>query len=237
MRRRARNSPPRLAAHCRWVSLSTEMLCTALEGVAVFMIVALPRYDSHWRCLDPGASFILSIFSSVSRSSGLPSCSLPSQGLEGPTKRPMTPCRGYDEWHNGLRPTALEGPAFAEGAAGVTASNARSTPALESLRLRMVRAGHARKLTALKKPAVASTPALTPRPQRLQWAWTWSRPCSSNAMDSAGRGITLELTGTQWQGAARRMLPRTACGALPLRVRVERPVRPQGHDNTLPPAE
>lgn len=37
--------------------------------------------------------------------------------------------------------------------------------------------------------------------------------------------LTLELTGTLRQGAARRMLPRTARGALPQRARVERPVR------------
>ena len=38
-------------------------------------------------------------------------------------------------------------------------------------------------------------------------------------------GLTSELTGTYRQGAARRMLPRTSRGALPVRVRVERPVR------------
>jgi hypothetical protein len=38
--------------------------------------------------------------------------------------------------------------------------------------------------------------------------------------------LTSELTGTQRHCAARRKLPRTACGAMPLRVRVERPVRP-----------
>lgn len=37
--------------------------------------------------------------------------------------------------------------------------------------------------------------------------------------------LTSELTGTHRPGAASRMLPRTACGALPVRVRVERPVR------------
>jgi hypothetical protein len=38
-------------------------------------------------------------------------------------------------------------------------------------------------------------------------------------------GLTSELTGRQWHCAARRMLRRTARGAMPLRVRVERPVR------------
>lgn len=36
-----------------------------------------------------------------------------------------------------------------------------------------------------------------------------------------------ELTGTGWQGAARRMIDHTARGALPLRSRVERPVKAQ----------
>lgn len=40
--------------------------------------------------------------------------------------------------------------------------------------------------------------------------------------------IRLELTCTHRQGATRRMLSRTACGALPVRVRIERPVRPHG---------
>jgi len=41
-------------------------------------------------------------------------------------------------------------------------------------------------------------------------------------------GVTSELTGTWWHCAARRMLPRTTCGAMPLRARVERPVRHHG---------
>jgi hypothetical protein len=37
--------------------------------------------------------------------------------------------------------------------------------------------------------------------------------------------LTSELTGTHRQGAARRMLPHSARGALAVRVRVEQPVR------------
>src|SRR4051812_41609788 len=39
-------------------------------------------------------------------------------------------------------------------------------------------------------------------------------------------GLTSELTGTQRHCAARRTLTSTPCGAMPLRVRVERPVSP-----------
>jgi len=43
--------------------------------------------------------------------------------------------------------------------------------------------------------------------------------------------LTSGLTGTQRHCAARRMLPRTARGAMPLRVRVERPVRRQAQSS------
>jgi hypothetical protein len=42
-------------------------------------------------------------------------------------------------------------------------------------------------------------------------------------------GLTLELTGTQRHGAAWRTLTSTPCGAMPLRVRVERLVRAKCH--------
>ncbi len=45
-------------------------------------------------------------------------------------------------------------------------------------------------------------------------------------ISTAGQSLTSELTGAHRQGAARRMLPHSAHGALPVRVRVERPVRP-----------
>ena len=46
----------------------------------------------------------------------------------------------------------------------------------------------------------------------------------TNAQPLFPCGLTLELTGMQWHCAARRMLACTPCGAMPLRVRVERPV-------------
>lgn len=65
------------------------------------------------------------------------------------------------------------------------------------------------------------------------------RAGQSVQMMRANRGfigsLTSELTGTQWHYAARRMLPRTACGAIPLRVRVERPVRPHVPSHVSPP--
>jgi hypothetical protein len=48
-------------------------------------------------------------------------------------------------------------------------------------------------------------------------------PCRTNS-NSAGCGITLELTGAQWHCAAGRRLASTLRGAMPLRVRVERRV-------------
>jgi len=48
-------------------------------------------------------------------------------------------------------------------------------------------------------------------------------PCRTNS-NSAGCGITSELTGTQWHCATWRMLTCGPCGAMPLRVRVERRV-------------
>lgn len=47
------------------------------------------------------------------------------------------------------------------------------------------------------------------------------------------RHSTSELTSIHWQDAARRMLPRTAFGALAVRFRVERPVRAQRAAATL----
>jgi hypothetical protein len=44
----------------------------------------------------------------------------------------------------------------------------------------------------------------------------------------------LELTGAQWHCATWHMLTCTPCGAMPLRVRVERPVRPRPHRRAEP---
>jgi hypothetical protein len=52
----------------------------------------------------------------------------------------------------------------------------------------------------------------------------WKQTFSSPHSGLSNPALTLEWTGAHRQGAARRMLPRTACGALPVRVRVERPV-------------
>lgn len=48
--------------------------------------------------------------------------------------------------------------------------------------------------------------------------------CMTMGTQGALRGRTSEWTGTLRHCAARRMLPRTARGAMPQRVRVERPV-------------
>ena len=60
------------------------------------------------------------------------------------------------------------------------------------------------------------------RPQRT----SSTQRAEGRPLHSTACGITLELTGTYRQGAARRMMTQAACGALPVRVRVERPVRP-----------
>ena len=74
--------------------------------------------------------------------------------------------------------------------------------------------------------------------QRLLPFASWARMGTIGQEQSvvaaeSGRS-TSELTGTQRQGAARHMLPGTACGAMPLRVRVERPVRSHRTEPRVP---